>query len=79
MSMLPDWLWPSDSLMNLDGFTATASYSTWTAADPIAIHNQLHGQICAGDGAISRHATSAVDMGGTSLRSGTCLLVPLAA
>lgn len=65
--------------MNLDGLAVTASSSTWTAADLIATHNQLHGQICAGDGAASRHAAGAVDVGGTSLSSGMCLLQPLSA
>lgn len=63
--------------MNSDGFAVTASSSTWTAADPTATHDQLHGQVCAGDGAAARHATGAVDMGGRSVRSGMCLLVPL--
>lgn len=59
--------------MNLDGFAVAASSSTWTAADPIATHHQLHGLICAGDGDISRHATDAEDVGGISMRSGMSL------
>lgn len=65
--------------MNLDGLAVTANSSTWTAADPTATHNQRHGQICAGDGAASRHAAGAVDVGGTSMSSGTCLSLPLSA